>query len=398
LAIAPGAGLLTFVSDLTKYIGNSDEFPILREWDFFNHAGVSPLPRAAADAMRRYAQQAEISVYLGTNWYGDIEQLRILAAKVINAHRDEIAFVKNTSEGISIVAAGLDWQWGDVIVTTAVEYPANVYPWMEVARARGVKLVMVPEETNDLGQRVVPIEKLLKAASDPRCKLVAISHVEFASGQRHDLTRIGGFCRENGKLLCVDAIQTMGVIPINVSAMQIDFLSADGHKWMLGPEGAGIFYCRRELIERVRPLMVGWMNVVDAENFGDYNYTLKSDAGRFECGTYNIAGLLGLKASLELLASLGTGPIGDRLKFLGDYLIERLQAKGYHIVSPRGLGQWSGAVCFTSPAHDHQQIVRALRKEHRTEIAYREGRLRASPHFYNTPEQLDRLVEHLPAH
>jgi selenocysteine lyase/cysteine desulfurase len=153
-----------FVSDLTKYIGNAEEFPILREWDFFNHAGVSPMPRVAADAMRQYARQAETSVYLGTNWYSDIEQLRILSAKVINAHRDEIAFVKNTSEGISIVAAGLDWQWGDVIVTTAVEYPANVYPWMEVARARGAKLVMVPEESNDLGQRVVPMENILKAA------------------------------------------------------------------------------------------------------------------------------------------------------------------------------------------------------------------------------------------
>ena len=131
---------------MRNLIGNKEAFPVLREWDFFNHAGVCPLPRVAGDAFRTYAAQAEAGAYLGTHWYADIEKLRISAAQMINAHRDEIAFVKNTSEGISIVANGLDWQWGDRIVTTNVEYPANVYPWMEVVRTRGAKLVMVEEE------------------------------------------------------------------------------------------------------------------------------------------------------------------------------------------------------------------------------------------------------------
>ena len=383
---------------MRNLIGNSETFPVLREWDFFNHAGVCPLPRVAGDAFRTYAAQAEAGAYLGTHWYAEIEKLRISAAQMINAHRDEIAFVKNTSEGISIVANGLDWQWGDRIVTTNVEYPANVYPWMEVVRTRGAKLVMVEEETDGNGARHVPVEKILKEADHPQTKIVTLSHVEYASGQRHDLAKIGAFCRDNGKLFCVDAIQTLGVLPLDVQAMNIDYLSADGHKWLLGPEGAGVFYCRRDLIERTRPAMVGWMNVIDAQNYGDYNYTLRSDAQRFECGSYNVPGLLSLRASLEMLKSLGAGATSQRVRELTDRLIETLKAKGYQVLSPRDKWQWSGIVSFASPKHNHEQIVLDLRKKHRTEIALREGRLRVSPHFYNTEEQMDRLAERLPAH
>jgi cysteine desulfurase/selenocysteine lyase len=386
------------IQDVKSLVGNVEAFPVLKRWEFFNHAGVCPLPRAAADAMRAYALQAETGAYLGASWYADIERLREASAALLHAHRDEIAFVKNTSEGISIVANGIEWQWGDRIVTTAVEYPANVYPWMEQVRSRGVQLTQVPEETDASGARHVPIEKILEAAADPKTKLVTISHVQFASGQRMDVARIGEFCRGHGKLLCVDAIQTLGVLPVDVAAMKIDYLSADGHKWLLGPEGAGIFYCRRELIERTRPVMIGWMNVIDAQNYGDYNYTLKPDAGRFECGTYNVPGLLGLKASVDLIRSLGVGAIAQRIRLLTDRLIAGLEKNGYQVLSPRDKWQWSGIVSFTTPTHDAASIVRSLRKDHRIEIALREGRLRASPHFYNTEGQIDRLLRHLPEH
>ena len=382
--------------DIHHYVGNADAFPVLRRWDFFNHAGVSPLPRAASDALRAYADQAEIDTYLVGTWYKEIERLRLLAARMINCHRDEVAFVKNTGEGLSIAAHGIDLQPGDRIVTTAVEYPANIYPWIEQARLRGCELVMVEEETDARGARHVPLARILEAAAHPRARLVTLSHVEFASGQRHDIASIGAFCRERGKLFCVDAIQSMGVLPLDVQSMHIDFLSADGHKWLLGPEGAGIFYCRRELIASMRPLTVGWMNVVNAMDYGNYDYTLKPDAGRFECGSYNVPGLHALKAAVELLLEVGVDAVGQRLKDLTDRFIHRIAAKGYRVLSPRTADQWSGIVSFTSAVHDQQEIVATLRKQHHVEIALREGRLRCSPHFYNTEAQLDRLVDLLP--
>jgi len=388
------------MAELRNYVGNVDAFPVLGRLEFFNHAGVTALPRAASDAIRKYAAEAETTSYLGAGWYADIERLRVTTANLINASKEEIAFVKNTSEGISIVAKGIDWQWGDRIVTTKVEYPANIYPWMEIVRSHGCNLVMVPEETDPItGARHVPLEKILEAAGHPKTRLVTLSHVEFASGQRHDLAKIGAFCRENGKLLCVDAIQSLGVLPVDVRAMNVDFLSADGHKWLLAPEGAGVFFCRKELIERTRPLMIGWMNVIDALDYGKYDYTLRSDAGRFECGSHNTPGLLALKASVEMLSSVGIGMIAQRVRELTDRLIHGLSAKGYSIVSPRDKWQWSGIVSFTAKnPDDHEAIFQALRREHKTEIALREGRLRASPHFYNTEQQIDRLIEHLPSH
>lgn len=384
--------------DIEHYLGNADLFPILRKWDFFNHAAVSPLPRPASDALRTYAAGAETDTYLAGTWYRDIERLRVLAAGLLNCHRDEIAFVKNTGEGLSIVAGGIDWQPGDRIVTTGVEYPANVYPWMEQCRRHGCELVMVREQTDADGRRYVPLDQTLREVEHPRTRLVTVSHVEYASGQRHDLPAIGAACRRHGKLFCVDAIQSVGAVPVNVEAMGIDFLAADGHKWMLGPEGAGIFFCRRERIEPLRPLTIGWMNVINAQDYGHYDYTLKPDAGRYECGTYNVPGLHALKAALEMLAEVGIERIAERLRTLTDHLIDRLAAKGYRILSPRDGDQWSGIVSFESPSHPHGPIVATLRKEHRVEIALREGRLRCSPHFYNTVEQLDRLVGLLPPH
>src|SRR3984957_17480694 len=169
------------MSVLSSYVGNAEMFPVLKHWHFFNHAGVSPLPKPAGDAMRKYAAEAEAGAYLQTNWYLEIEKLRVTAAELINANREEIAFVKNTSEGISIVANGIDWQWGDRIITTAVEYPANVYPWMEVVRTRGSKLIMIPEEEGSDGTRHVPMEHILMAASEPRTRLITLSHLEYAS-------------------------------------------------------------------------------------------------------------------------------------------------------------------------------------------------------------------------
>jgi selenocysteine lyase/cysteine desulfurase len=244
----------------------------------------------------------------------------------------------------------------------------------------------------------VPIEKIFEAARHPSTRLIALSHVEFASGQRHDLAAIGEFCRQQRILLSVDAIQSLGAVPVDVRAMKIDYLSADGHKWLLAPEGAGVFYCRKELLQQTRPLTIGWMNVVSALDFDNYDFTLRPDSGRFESGSHNVPGVLALKESLALLHGFGMEAVSQRIKTLGDYLIDRLSSKGYTIASPRAGNQWSGIISFVSPKHDSAQIMAMLRKDHKTELMVRDKRLRAAPHFYNTEAQMDRLVEHLPGH
>ncbi len=387
--------IMVIATTIDPLIGNCEAFPILARCDFFNHAGVSPLPHAAAAAIAGYAEQAKCSAYLGAGWYRQIEQLRGLCARLINAGQDEIAFIKNTSEGIATVAKGLHWQPGDRVVLTNVEYPANVYPWYDLRQRLGIELVAVEEETRPDGSRAVPLDRILCEARHPRTRLVALSHVEYASGQRNDLASVGSLCRRMGKLFCVDAIQSLGILPVDVQAMNIDFLAADGHKWLLGPEGAGFLYVRRELIPRLEPLAIGWMNVIDADDYGHYDFTLKSDAGRYECGTHNVPGLLGLKASIELLLGAGIDKISGRIRVLTDRLIEGLRAAGQIVISPREGGQWSGIVSFLSPTHDPNRLFAQLRKERRTEIAVREGRLRVSAHFYNTEAQIDRLLRAL---
>jgi selenocysteine lyase/cysteine desulfurase len=383
---------------LTKYIGNLDEFPVLRKWDFFNHAGASPLPRVVADAVRKYVDETEAAAYLIGDRYGELDVIRAVAARIINAEPDEIALLKNTAEGLSIVAYAIDWRAGDRIVTAAGEYPANVYPWMEMCRRHGAELVFVPELEHADGTREVPLDAILREAAHPRTRVVTLSHVEFTTGQRHDLAAIGRFCRAQGKTFVVDAIQSCGAVPVDVKSFQCDYLATGGQKWMLATEGAAIFYCRRELLDRTPPLVVGAVNVKDFMNFDRYDYTLAPTARRFESGTYNLAGFRGLRAAMELLASADIEEVSRRLKHLGDRLITRLRDKGYGVASPRAGEQWSGIVSFASPVHDHEQVAKMLLEKHNTEKRVRGGRLRAAPHFYNTEEQLDRLVEHLPGH
>jgi selenocysteine lyase/cysteine desulfurase len=178
--------------------------------------------------------------------------------------------------------------------------------------------------------------------------------------------------------------------------MNIDYLSADGHKWLLGSEGAGVFYCRRELLAQTRPALIGWMNVINHLDYANYDFTLKPDARKFECGTHNVPGLLALKASVELLMEVGIEPIAARLKSLTDRLATGLKTKGYELIGPRGGDEWSGIVSFKAKGINAEHVAGALRADRRIELAVRDGRLRASPHFYNTEEQIDRMVSALP--
>ena len=385
--------------DIADLIGNTDAFPVLRRWTYFNHAGVSPLPKVVADAVRQFADTAEAGAYLDGDWWGQLERVRQSAATFVNADKEEVALVKNTSEGISTVALGLDLTDGDRVVTATAEYPANVLPWMEACRRARGEVVFVAEETDGDGRRSVPLAKLLAAIDHPRTRVLTLSHVEYGSGQRHDLATLGAACRARGIFFNVDGIQSLGMVPVDVAAMHIDALSACGHKWMFGPPGAGLFYLRREWLERVKPALIGHTSMVGWETFSTaYNYTLRPDAARFESGTHNLPGTFGWGAAMDMFNGVGMAAVAARIKQLTDRLANGLELKGYSIISPRSADAWSGIVAFTSPTHDHNAVVAQLRKDHKIEVCVREGRLRASPHFYNTEEQVERFIVAVPSH
>jgi selenocysteine lyase/cysteine desulfurase len=381
------------MSDVVDYSG---QFPILGEMAFFNHAGVAPISRRAADAVKLYADQAIRQAYVDSGWYRRAKEAKDLAAKLIGAKNGhEIALIPNTSTGISLVAKGFKWKRGDSVVITNVEYPANRYPWEDLKRF-GVEVIEVPQQRDGR----IEVDEVCDAIKNST-RIVSVSHVQYASGHRIDLKPISDMVHRAGGYLCVDAIQSVGVLPVDVRKMGIDFLSADGHKWMLAPEGCGIFYCREDLCMELHPNVVGWMNMVNASDYGNYQFKFQDDARRFEPGSYNIVGAVGMAAAIELTLEVGVEEIWRRVDSLNTRLCTGLEAKGYRIFSPRGIHERSGIVTFERPEEKvratpaNMKIVQML-EERKIVIVVREGRLRASPHFYNTPGQIDQLVEALP--
>lgn len=368
-----------------------EEFPITRHYNFMNHAAVAPVSRRAANAVRAYLTQVEEKAYIKGGFYKHVDRVRGLAARLINADADEIAFIKNTSEGISFVANGLTWQTGDNIVSSNAEFPANIYPW-QALRSRGVQLRMVLEEDGR-----VPLEGIMQAI-DSRTRVVSVSSVQFASGFRTDLATLGEYCQSKGVFFCVDAIQSLGVFPIDVRAMGIDFLAADGHKWLCAPEGAGIFYVKKELQGYLRPTTIGWLSMKNPFTFGRYNFDLADTAQRYEAGSHNVQGIFALGAAIELALELGIERISHRLIQLTDRLVAGVRDKGYRVISSRRPTEASGIVAFLSDLHDHEQVQRHLEGEHRIVIAVRCGRLRASPHCYTSEKEIDQLIDVLPKH
>lgn len=368
-----------------------EEFPITRNYNFMNHAAVAPLSRRAADAARRYLAHAEENAYLRGGFFKQVDRVRATVAQLINAQADEIAFIKNTSEGISFVANGLSWKNGDNVVITNAEFAANVYPW-QALRTRGVQVRMVLEEDGR-----IPLERVLEAI-DSRTRVVSMSSVQYASGFRSDLATLGEYCQSKGVFLCVDAIQSLGAFPIDVHAMNIDFLAADGHKWLCAPEGAGLFYVRKELQGHLHPSTIGWLSMKDPFAFGKYQFEFQDSARRYESGSHNLPGVYALGGAVELVLEVGVENIARRLLALTDRLVAGVREKGYRVVSSRRPTESSGIVAFISDLHDHDHVQRHLEMEHRIVIAVRCGRLRASPYFYNTEKEVDQLIEALPRH
>jgi len=366
-----------------------EQFPVTRRWAYCDHAAVAPLSGPAQRALVEWASDmADNGAVHDALWVRRVEAVRALAGRLLDADPLDIAFIKNTSEGIGLIAEGFPWTPGDNVVTAAEEYPANVYPWMNLAQ-RGVELRTVPSR----GSRLALDD--LRAAIDQRTRVVSLSWIEFSSGFRNDLDAIGALCRERGIFFFVDAIQGLGVLPLDVGRTPIDGLAADGHKWLLAPEGAGLFYLRREWVERLHAVGVGWNSVVGARDFSRIDFTLKPHAGRWESGTLNVGGIHALGASLEVLLGQGIDAVAARVQDLTSHLCQRSQSAGLEVFSSRDEGEWSGIVSLVPPQDsDPRALVRRCRDESIV-INLRAGRLRISPHCYNNFEEIDRLVEAL---
>lgn len=366
------------------------EFPVTEKYVYMNHAGVAPISQRVRDAMIDFANDATVNGAVNVEaWVETAESCRNVAAQLINADASEIAFMKNTTQGILIAANGIDWCEGDNVVTSAVEFPANIYPWWSLKERYGIETRMVPEHNGR-----IHLDEIVSFI-DERTRAVTLSHVEFASGFRNDIKTIGEICRERDIWFVVDAIQSVGIIEVDVKAYCIDILAADGHKWLLAPEGAAIFYCAKDKLDRLINTNVGWASVVNPREFLDYDLTLKPDATRFEEGSYNSIGLYGLNAAIDLLLEVGIPTIEKQVLELTSRLIIGLDDKGYCVTTPKADSERAGIVIFETNSHTPTEIVDLL-QENNIITAERGSGVRISPHFYNSETEIEHLLEVLP--
>jgi len=361
-------------------------FPVVEDWIYLNHAAVAPLCRPAAQAMRRLIRDVEENGMANyEEWNRLYARARRSVSRLIGSRPDEIAFFKNTTDGIIAVANGCRWRPGDNVVLANREFPANVYPWLNL-KDRGVEIRWVEERNGRL------FLDDFAAAVDARTRVLSVSSVEFFSGFRNDLAGLAELCRPGDALFVVDGIQSLGALPIDVEELGVDALAADGHKWLLAPEGCALFYCSPRALARLGVAALGWAGVETAYDFLDYDTTLYPDARRFETGTQNTVGLAGLKAAIDFLLGQGITTIAQRVIELTDQLCEGLRERDYAILSSRREGEKSGIVTFSHPQHPADELHGRLR-EQRIISSVRGGHLRLSPHFYNTAGEIQQTLE-----
>ncbi len=360
------------------------EFPVTQRLIYLNHAAVAPLSRRAAEAHKWLADDClNWGSFHYDKWLAVYDSVRNSTAKLINAQPGEIAITKNTSEGIATVAMGMDWKRGDKVVAFREEFPANFYPWKRL---------------EDIGVEVRwlsyldPLEKIDEAAKGAR--LLAISFVQYLSGYRAPLGAIGEICHRHGCLFLVDAIQGLGAFPIDVVAARIHFLASDGHKWLLGPEGCGVMYVQQDVQDSVFPVEFGWTNVAGYNDYSSRDMGLRTDAGRYECGTLNTIGCFGLNAAMSLLLEAGVANIAAAVTALADRLAEGLSEKGYELLGQRTPETAAGIVSFRKAGVESQYLVRQL-KDKGIVAAPRQGWVRMSPHFYISPAEIEHVLEAL---
>ncbi|AXA35869.1 MAG: aminotransferase class V-fold PLP-dependent enzyme [Candidatus Sumerlaea chitinivorans] len=366
------------------------EFPIKEQYVFLNHAGVAPIPVSTQMAITEFARDAaEEGPANYAAWLHGMAQAREAAARLINAEPRDICFTHNTTHGILIIANSINWRPGDNIVGFAHEFPANVHPWRNLAE-RGVELRLVAEQP-DYRFRLDDVI----AAIDERTRLLAVSWVEYGTGVRNDIAALAQICTERGVMFFLDAIQGLGVLPLDVQEIPVDFLSADGHKWLLAPEGCGILYVRRSRIPELNLNMCGWCGLANPQDYDNYDQPYKPDARRFEEGSHNLMTIHALGSSLRLLLDVGLERIGARVQELTEYVIEGVRRKGYSIITPTDVASRAGIVSFIKEGISPSEIVQQL-QERKILIAARRGFLRVSPHFYNDESELDQLLDALP--
>jgi selenocysteine lyase/cysteine desulfurase len=363
-----------------------DEFVQAPGLRYLNHAAVAPWPNRAALAVARFAQE---NVLLGARDYPDwmaLEQcLRERLMRLLNApSTDDVALVKNTSEALSFVAFGLQWESGDQIVISDEEFPSNRIVW-EALAPQGVEVVQVSLKGDDP-------EGALLSACGPRTRLMSVSAVQFASGLRLDLQRLGAGCKQQSVLFCIDAIQQLGALPFDVQAYQCDFAMADGHKWLLGPEGLGVFYCCSELREQLKLHEFGWHML---EHMGDYNRTEwepAKSARRFECGSPNMLGAMALEASLSLLEEVGMDQVAALIAERVQWLQDGLNAiPGVQLHSPLNPARRGGIFSFSIDGIDNQRVYEQLKQQQVVCILRGPG-IRFSPHFYTEKRVIDETL------
>ncbi|MGJ0514688.1 MAG: aminotransferase class V-fold PLP-dependent enzyme [Methylomicrobium sp.] len=363
------------------------EFPLADELIYFNHAAVAPWPERTRQAVAQFAEQnTRYGAAFYPLWLQKESELRTQFRDLLNApSADDIALVKNTSEALSFVAFGLDWQAGDNIVTSNEEFPSNRLPWQALAM-QGVELRQA-----DLYAAASP-EEALYALVDRNTCLLTISSIQFATGLRLDIERIGDFCKQRNILFCIDAIQSIGAVHFDVQACQADFVMADSHKWMFGPEGLGFFYTTPEARDRLKLTQFGWHMMKDTHNYENKPWEIHPTARRFECGSPNMLGIHALSASLSLLLDIGIETIEALLIERIDYLRERIEHHAeLELLGPARSALKSGIVVFRHKTIPNSALYHYLMQQ-QVICALRGAGIRFSPHFYNRPEQIDRAL------
>jgi selenocysteine lyase/cysteine desulfurase len=367
------------------------EFPLDESIIYLNHAAVSPWPQRTATAVKHFAAE---NMSLGSRNYPQWMAIEILLKKqlqqLVNADSsDEIALLKNTSEALSVVAYGLLWKPGDKVVITSQEFPSNRVIW------ESLKKFGVSTCSADLSHQDTP-EAAIIDCLDENTRLLSVSSVQYGSGLKLDLTRLGAACREREILFCVDAIQSLGAELFDVQACQADFVMADGHKWMMGPEGIALFYCRREHMDDLDLKQYGWHMLQDALNFDTHTWEIAGNARRFECGSPNMTGIHALHASMTLIDEVGMPKIEqlvhENTRFMIDFFTQRKDR--YQLITPTAGHQHAGIVTFRPLTEPTESLFETLTQEN-VACALRGGGIRFSPHFYTPRKKLFKALEML---